>query len=206
MFFVRYLTCLLVIGALILGGCPTTSTSSGFDSQTPSGSTSDSTGDTTSTPGGVASGSQSSSSGSATSTATCIEPVQADAWRQDILDLVNAERISRGLSRLKRNATLEAQADAYACEMISYGFFDHVNPVTGSTLDVRAEEFGYDFQFIGENLAAGQETPEAAMEDWMDSPGHRANILEPDFEELGVGIRVGGTYGYYWVQEFGQPR
>ena len=89
--------------------------------------------------------------------------------------------------------------------MIYYDFFAHENPFTRTELRDRAEEFGYEFQVIGENLAAGQATPAQAMNDWMNSPGHRANILNADFTELGVGIRTGGTYGTYWVQEFGLP-
>ncbi len=126
-------------------------------------------------------------------------------WKNRIFELVNEERALVGLHPVTLNTTLEAQATEYACEMILYQFFDHVNPVTDSTLSARADQFGYDYYFIGENLAAGQTTPEEAMRDWMNSPGHRANILEPRFIELGVGVRVGGDYGVYWVQEFGEP-
>ncbi|MFO0840217.1 MAG: CAP domain-containing protein [Phycisphaerae bacterium] len=136
----------------------------------------------------------------------CVSPRRAAEWRDTILTLVNRERGSRGLGKLTRNATLEAQAEAYACEMIHDDFFDHVNPVTGSTLRDRAQEFGYSFQVIGENLAAGQPTPEQAFTDWMNSAGHRSNILDSRFTELGIGIRTGGDYGVYWVQEFGEPR
>ncbi|MCA9244978.1 MAG: CAP domain-containing protein, partial [Phycisphaerales bacterium] len=126
-------------------------------------------------------------------------------WKARIIELVNQERAAEGLNPVTLNQTLEAQATQYACEMIAYQFFDHVNPVTQSTLADRADQFGYDFFFIGENLAAGQGSPEEAMRDWMNSPGHRANILEPRFVELGVGVRTGGDYGTYWVQEFGEP-
>lgn len=136
----------------------------------------------------------------------CSEPASGRAWRDQVLQLVNQERTSRGLGRVTRNTTLEDQATQYACEMITYDFFAHDNPVTGSDLADRADEFGYDYWTIGENLAAGQSTPAAVVEDWMDSPDHRANILNPAFTELGVGVRVGGQYGYYWVQEFGRPQ
>ncbi len=138
--------------------------------------------------------------------ARCAGATEAAAWRAEVLDRVNQERLRAGLNPVTRNATLEAQADAYACELITYDYFDHVNPVTGSTLGQRADQFGYSYAFIGENLAAGQRTPEQAMDDWMNSPGHRANILEPRFTELGVGIQLGGSYGRYWVQVFGEPR
>ncbi len=136
----------------------------------------------------------------------CVSPRQAAEWRDRVLQLVNLERGQRGLSKLVRRARLEAQAEAYACEMIRFDFFEHVNPVTGSTLRDRAAEFGYEFQVIGENLAAGQPTPEQAVTDWMNSAGHRTNILDTRFTEIGIGVRSGGEFGTYWVQEFGKPR
>lgn len=137
--------------------------------------------------------------------AECLEPVESAAWRAEIFNLVNRERAARGLSILKDNSTLAAQAEEYACELIHYDFFAHVNPVTGSTLSERSAQFDYEYRVVGENLAAGQRSPEEAFLDWMESPGHRANILDARFSELGVGIRTGGSYGVYWVQEFGQP-
>ena len=85
----------------------------------------------------------------------------------------------------------------YAPADVAYVCPDHGNE---GILDVV-----YDYYMIGENLAAGQATPAQVMADWMESAGHRANILEASFVELGVGVRTGGTYGTYWVQEFGRP-
>lgn len=136
---------------------------------------------------------------------TCDEPTDGAAWRAQIIELVNQERVRNGLGTVVRNETLEDQATQYACEMIAFDFFAHVNPVTQSTLSVRAEEFGYDFRVVGENLAAGQRTPEQAFADWMASPSHRQNVLDARFTEIGVGVRVGGEFGVYWVQEFGLP-
>jgi len=135
----------------------------------------------------------------------CREPVQAAFWRAEVLRLVNEERAKKKVPPVQRSATLEAQASQYACEMVYYGFFGHVNDFTGSTLAERAAEFEYDYWIIGENLAAGQRTPAQVVADWMGSPCHRQNILNPAFTELGVGIRYGGEYGFYWVQEFGRP-
>lgn len=134
----------------------------------------------------------------------CEEPVEADYWRGEVLRLVNQERLASGVRPLARSVALEEQATQYACELIHFEFFAHVNPVTRSSLAERADEFGYDYWVIGENLAAGQSSPAAAFADWMDSPCHRQNIRNPAFTELGVGIRFGGEYGYYWVQEFGR--
>ena len=135
----------------------------------------------------------------------CAEPFSAAAWRNEILRLVNVERNSRGLPEVRRNATLEAQATTYACELIQYDYFDHVNPVTGSTLADRTDEFGYDFLVVGENLAAGQTTPQQAFNDWMRSEAHRGNILDERFTDLGVAARTGGRFNFYWIQIFGRP-
>lgn len=136
----------------------------------------------------------------------CAPAAEGEAWRAEVLQLVNDERAAWGLDPLSHSQTLEDQAEQYACEMIYYGFFAHDNPVTGSELPDRAAEFGYDYWVIGENLAAGQPTPVRVVQDWMGSPGHRANILDERFTEAGVGVRVGGEYGIYWVLEFGLPR
>lgn len=144
--------------------------------------------------------------GVTTTDSGCANPAQADAWKDEVLQLVNLERSRVGLGALSYNAGLEAQADAYACELITYDYFDHVNPDTGSTLADRSTDYGYDYWIVGENLAAGQRTPIEVVQAWMDSPGHRENILNASFTELGIGIKVGGKYGTYWVQEFGRPR
>jgi uncharacterized protein YkwD len=135
----------------------------------------------------------------------CQVPQQAQQWEQEVLDLVNEERVSRGLGAVRANATLKDMAADYACEMITGGFFAHVDPNTGSTLGTRTEDHGYEFLKVGENLAAGQLSPEEVMAAWMNSEDHRANILDADFVELGVAVRTGGEYGIYWVQEFGWP-
>lgn len=135
----------------------------------------------------------------------CSEPTEVAFWRGEVLSLLNRQRAARGLEPLRTNPTLQAQASQYACEMVYYRFFAHVNPATNSTLGQRADEFGYDYWIVGENLAAGQRSPAEVMADWMSSPCHRENILNPAFTEVGIGIRYGGEYGYYWVQEFGRP-
>lgn len=136
----------------------------------------------------------------------CTDPARAAPWRDEVLRLVNLERQRSGLAPLARDVTLEDQAAQYACEMITHDFFAHVNPVTASTLADRAQEFGYAYRVVGENLAAGQLSPEQAFNDWMDSPGHRANIMDARFTEIGIAVKSGGDYGLYWVQEFGLPR
>ncbi len=146
-----------------------------------------------------------STSVAAADSSECVVPDEEQAWQNRILELVNQARADAGLSILAHNTTLEAMAGDYACDMITGQFFAHVNPRSGETLEGRVAASGYEYQVVGENLAAGQTTPEQAFDDWMNSPTHRANILDPRFSELGVGVREGGDHGIYWVQHFGEP-
>lgn len=135
----------------------------------------------------------------------CISPANKDALVARVVELVNQERTKRGLQPVTLNETLSKMADDYACDMINDGFFDHVDK-EGRGPGQRAISEGYIFLAIGENLAGGQNTPEWAMSDWMKSTeGHRENILAAQWREIGVGVRLGGAYGVYWVQEFGNP-
>ena len=124
----------------------------------------------------------------------------ADA--DQILTLVNAERTGRGLLALTRNALLDAAAQAHANDMRANSFFSHTGS-DGSNVGDRATAAGYSWTTIGENIGEGSHSPEDMMDLWMNSPGHRANILNPDFTDLGVGINDSGTT--LWVQVFGRP-
>jgi uncharacterized protein YkwD len=206
------LSCVSVL-AVALAGCPLNA-GSGLEqipgTGVPGGSAGQSgdlatTSGDSGTTGGATAGTQAFNDQLTAQFPDCVELLSGEVWRDEILRLVNDERQQAGLTPLAHDQTLEDQATQYACELIHYDFFAHVNPVTGSELRDRAAEFGYDYYVIGENLAAGQATPIEAMTAWMGSARHRDNILNPDFTELGVGIRVGGRYGTYWVQEFGWP-
>ena len=122
-----------------------------------------------------------------------------------LLNAVNAERVKHHLRPVRSDPTLDQLADFYACRMIEGGFFGHQDPFDGSTVDVRAVNFGYAYRKVGENLAAGHESVAEVMAHWMSSPLHRANILDPVFTDLGVAVKIGGEYGIYWVEEFGRP-
>jgi uncharacterized protein YkwD len=135
----------------------------------------------------------------------CKLPANSDALVARVLELVNSERQQRGLHALTLNPVLSKLAEDYCCEMIDNGFFSHDDPRTGSGPGQRAIEAGYIFLAMGENLAGGQASPEQVMNEWMNSPGHRDNILAAQWEEVGIGVRTGGDYGVYWVQEFGNP-
>jgi uncharacterized protein YkwD len=112
--------------------------------------------------------------------------------------LINRERTKRGLRRLRTNATLQSSARRYAKDMVRRSFFDHVSP-TGATLTERIREqtrylAGALRWEIGENLAWGtgsRATPAQIVSGWMHSPGHRANIVNPAYREMGLGVALG---------------
>lgn len=118
-------------------------------------------------------------------------------FEQQVVELTNQERAKNGLSPLKANAELNYAADKYAQDMSEGGFFSHTGQ-DGSKAWDRAEAVGYEARMMGENIAAGQRTPEEVVQDWMNSPGHRANILQSKYADIGVGF-----YNNYWVQDFG---
>ncbi|MFJ2174789.1 CAP domain-containing protein [Streptomyces sp. NPDC087851] len=117
-----------------------------------------------------------------------------------VLSLVNQERAKVGCSALKADASLNALAQAFSDDMAARGFFDHTDP-DGDTPWDRAEQAGVK-NLGGENIARGQATAEAVMDSWMNSEGHRANILNCDYTRLGVGVHT-GSGGPWWTQNFG---
>jgi uncharacterized protein YkwD len=128
--------------------------------------------------------------------------------RAAMLARVNAERKRAGVRTLAANARLDLAAQRHAADMLARRYFAHESP-EGKTVRERAKAAGYDWQEIGENLAEGQLTVAEVMDSWMHSPGHRRNLLDPGFRELGVGVALGrggtGESGFQveWVQAFG---
>ena len=119
----------------------------------------------------------------------------------EVLRLVNTERKKQGLKELALNHTLNGIATKKAEDMRDNNYFSHQSERYGSPFEM-LQSFGVKYSSAGENIAAGQKTAEQVMNDWMNSSGHRANILSKNYTELGVGYVVGGTYGTYWVQLF----
>ncbi|MFB6836816.1 CAP domain-containing protein [Streptomyces sp. NPDC056361] len=117
-----------------------------------------------------------------------------------VIALVNAERAKAGCGPLTANATLTRAAQGHSDDMAARDFFDHTNP-DGKGPGDRVTAAGYPWSTYGENIAMGQQTPEQVMDAWMNSSGHRANILNCDFKEIGIGIHSSG--GPYWTQVFG---
>ncbi len=136
---------------------------------------------------------------------TCLDLRNDSAFVRTLLKAVNDHRAKHHLRPLRLDTTLTQAAEFWSCRMIEGGFFGHEDPHDGSKADARALNFGYAFRKIGENLAAGQESVREVMTHWMQSPGHRANLLDPAFVDIGIGIKQGGEYGVYWVLELGRP-
>lgn len=122
-------------------------------------------------------------------------------WRKQVLELTNIEREKNNLSPLNWDNSLAELAEIHCKDMIDRDFFSHNNP-DGETPFDRMKKYGIEYFSAGENIAAGQFSPQSVVESWMNSQGHRANILNPDFKSLGVAVVKGGTYGIYWAQEF----
>ncbi|MFF7794359.1 CAP domain-containing protein [Streptomyces sp. NPDC007991] len=117
-----------------------------------------------------------------------------------VLKLVNEERAKVGCSAVAANSALTELAQDYSEAMAARGFFDHTDP-DGRTPWDRAGKAGIS-NLGGENIARGQADAAAVMDAWMNSPGHRANILNCDFKTLGVGVEF-GSGGPWWTQDFG---
>lgn len=117
-------------------------------------------------------------------------------FAQQVLDLVNKERSKAGLGSLSMDDELSKMAMAKAQDMYNNNYFDHNSPTHGSPFDMM-KEYGITYQSAGENIAKGQTTPTQVMNDWMNSPGHKANILNKSFTKIGIAF-----YNNEWVQEF----
>ncbi|SDZ04553.1 CAP domain-containing protein [Thermoactinomyces sp. DSM 45892] len=119
----------------------------------------------------------------------------------EVVRLVNIERQKAGLQPLVADTKLSSVARTKSQDMIDLRYFDHQSPRYGSPFDMM-RQFGIRYQAAGENIACGHPTPAEVMKSWMNSPGHRANILSRDFTKIGVGSAKGGSYGVYWTQQF----
>ncbi|OYO16909.1 hypothetical protein BI335_09110 [Enemella evansiae] len=121
---------------------------------------------------------------------------------QEVLRLVNVERAKAGCGPVTENPALASSARAHSTDMAQNNYFSHTSQDGRSPFD-RMRDAGYTGNRMAENIAAGQPTPVAVMESWMNSAGHRANILNCAYTDLGVGYATGGQYGTYWTQNFG---
>lgn len=125
-----------------------------------------------------------------------------------VLAEMNAYRASQGLRPLALDPRLVQAASDRATDMFARHYFNHVSPDGAQPFDAALRR-GYDYVKIGENLAAGQRSAREVVADWMQSPGHRANVLEPSFADCGIAIVAGrpdvaGARGYTFVALYGR--
>jgi uncharacterized protein YkwD len=130
---------------------------------------------------------------------------------RDVISGVNRQRAKHStaeirLEPLTPDLQLSEIADDYARVMIEEGFFSHQHPISGDGPDDRALACGYAGKAIGENLAVGIASPSEVVRAWMESPDHKAAILNPQWREIGIGVRQDHELGLLWVCEFGVPR
>lgn len=127
---------------------------------------------------------------------------------QQVLALTNAQRMANGCTvPLMLSAELGNAAELYALDLTRMGEAISHTGTDGSTMVSRVEAQGYTgWARLAENIAAGQLTPEEVVDDWMASPGHRANIVNCSLREIGIGFVAaeGSVYGTYWAQNFGR--
>lgn len=119
-------------------------------------------------------------------------------FAQQVIDLTNAERRKNGLPALTGDTKLSGVAQKKADDMRIKGYFSHTSPTYGSPFDMM-RDFGVSYSSAGENIAQGQQTPQAVVTAWMNSEGHRKNILSSNFTHIGVGYDATGKH---WVQMF----
>jgi uncharacterized protein YkwD len=133
----------------------------------------------------------------------------SDLTQTGIIAQTNHERTARGLPALSENQKLDAAATVKVNDMFAKQYFEHISP-SGVGPDGLAERVGYAYIIVGENLALGNfADDQALLNAWMNSPGHRANILNARFEEIGAAVKQGmfeGREVWLAVQEFGRPR
>jgi uncharacterized protein YkwD len=152
--------------------------------------------------------------------AASAQSIDSSGIAGEVFSLLNQQRAANGLPALHGSAALDNSAQSYSEAMMRATaggpvFLSHTGP-DGSTFEDRINAAGYgEWTAIGENIAAGQHSPQEVVDDWMNSPGHRANILDPNFRDVGIGIAVGpGTWpnGYqdpqviWWTTDFGNSR
>ncbi|MWC29508.1 CAP domain-containing protein [Paenibacillus sp. MMS18-CY102] len=120
----------------------------------------------------------------------------ASAFAQQVVTLVNQERAKAGLAALSTDSLLATVATDKAKDMYNNNYFSHTSPTYGSPFDMM-RAYGVSYSYAGENIAKGQRTPQEVMAAWMNSAGHKANILSKNFKKIGVAY-----YNGEWVQEF----
>ncbi|MCM3665274.1 SafA/ExsA family spore coat assembly protein [Mesobacillus subterraneus] len=119
----------------------------------------------------------------------------------EVIRLTNAERAKHGLTPLTADWELSRAARYKSFDMRDKNYFSHTSPTYGSPFNM-IRSFGVNYRSAAENIAAGQRTANEVVQAWMNSPGHRQNILNASYTHMGSGYASGGAYGHYWTQLF----
>ncbi|WP_455663389.1 CAP domain-containing protein [Pradoshia sp.] len=122
-------------------------------------------------------------------------------FEEQVITLVNQKRKAAGLKALKSSSSLNNVAEKKSKDMRDKKYFSHTSPTFGN-LSSMLKKFDISYKAAGENIAAGQTTPASVVNSWMNSPGHKANILSKKYTHIGVGYVSGGNYRHYWTQIF----
>ncbi|HBG7297928.1 CAP domain-containing protein [Clostridioides difficile] len=123
------------------------------------------------------------------------------AYQKEVVDLVNIERSKAGLNPLTLDSSISNVATKKSQDMIDNNYFSHNSPTYGSPFDM-LKKFGISYKTAGENIAMGQKTPKEVVNAWMNSEGHRKNIMNPNFSKIGVGVAQKSGGSIYWTQIF----
>jgi uncharacterized YkwD family protein len=152
--------------------------------------------------------SSSNSSSGSTVSQTPSKPASSTAntssfseFQNEVVRLVNVERAKNSLPALTADSLLMKTATVKSQDMANNNYFDHTSPTYGSPFDLM-KKFGVTYRAAGENIAMGQTTPAQVMNGWMNSSGHRANILNSAYTKIGVGVVKNASGRYYWTQHF----
>ncbi|WP_414635251.1 CAP domain-containing protein [Bacillus sp. NTK074B] len=130
-----------------------------------------------------------------------ISTASKDSIEDRVTALINQERQKNGLYPLQTDGLLSMIAQYKSRDMRDTGYFSHRSPTYGSPDDM-LKSFHISYRQASENIAAGQESYEEVVKEWMTSPVHRKNILNGSYTHVGVGYAKGGAYGTYWTQLF----
>lgn len=123
------------------------------------------------------------------------------SYERQVFDLVNAERAKAGLAPLKLDSSISNVARAKSKDMATNNYFSHTSPTYGNAGSM-LKQFGISYTAYGENIASGQKTPQQVVTAWMNSQGHRENILSSTFTKIGVGYATNSKGVAYWTQMF----
>lgn len=123
------------------------------------------------------------------------------AFQNEVVRLVNVQRSKNGLPALSADSLLMTTATVKSQDMAKNNYFDHTSPTYGSPFDLM-KRYGVSYRAAGENIAMGQTSPAQVMDGWMNSAGHRANILNSSYTKIGVGVAQNASGNYYWTQHF----